>query len=230
MKCILCSCITCLQSCSPTSCSARYTLCSISIISLQTCAPLAGLRVYTHYVRPQEVHHVMSSFASAKCGPSSHSANILYMHYEAHPLYFCKAGACQLVQQHTHTMQDVIKCILYWSIVSLQSCSPSGCSASIHTLCSNSIISLQSCGPLAGPTAYIHYVRTQEVHHILICCIPATCGPSSHSLSMHTPWSIFIISLQSCGPPAGPTAYTQYVGCHKVNPTLIQCISASCNP
>ena len=50
-----------------------------------------------HYVRTQEVHPVMTSFTSANCGSYSHSANILYIHYEAHPLYLCKAVACQLV-------------------------------------------------------------------------------------------------------------------------------------
>ena len=90
-----------------------YTLCSISTISLQTCGPPAGPRAYTHYVRTQEVHPVMTSFTSANCGSSSHSANILYIHYEAHPLYLFKAVACRLLRQHTHTMQDVIKCILY---------------------------------------------------------------------------------------------------------------------
>src|SRR3984885_8985398 len=49
-----------------------YTLCSISTISLQTCGPPAGLRAYTHYVRTQEVHPVMTSFTSANCGSSSH--------------------------------------------------------------------------------------------------------------------------------------------------------------
>ena len=114
IKCIHCASNTYLHSCSPSGCSASmFTLCSISIISLQTCGPPAGPRAYTHYVRTQEVHPVMTSFTSANCGSSSHSANILYIHYEAHPLYLFKAVACQLLQQHTHTMQDVIKCILY---------------------------------------------------------------------------------------------------------------------
>ena len=50
----------------------------------------------------------------------------------------------QLVQQHTYTMYSVIKCIHCASNTYLQSCSPSGCSASMFTLCNISIISLQT--------------------------------------------------------------------------------------
>jgi len=90
-----------------------------------------------------------------------------------------------LVWQHTYTMYSVIKCIHCASNTYLQSCSPSGCSASMFTLCSISIISLQTCGPLTGPRVYTHCVRYHNVYPSFIYCITAKLHPI-HPPCLHT--------------------------------------------
>src|SRR6202020_2273575 len=46
----------------------------------------------------------------------------------------------------------------------------------------------------------------------------------------HALCSISIISLQTCGQPAGPTAYLHYLRCHIVYPSFIYCITAKLQP
>ena len=54
---------------------------------------------------------------------------------------------------------------------------------------------------------------------------PHSCSPSICSASIYTLFCISIISLQTSGPPADPTAYLHYVRCHNVYILFIYCIS-----
>src|ERR1700727_82312 len=58
------------------------------------------------------------------------------------------------------------------------------------------------------------------------CCISAICGLSSHTACILALCSISIISLQTCGPPAGPRVYTHCVSYHNMYPSFIYCITA----
>ena len=96
----------------------------------------------------------------------------------------------------------------------------------LHTYTiSISIISLHTCGQPAGPTAYLHYLRCHIVYPLFIYCITAKLQPIQLLCQMYTLYSISIISLQTCGPLAGLTACTHYVGSHEVHLSFIYCIS-----
>ena len=111
---------------------------------------------------------------------SWHCACCLYFGGWLTALQHCGLSAGLTSYTHcvgTHQVHSVLSCCIS------AKCGPSGHPACIHTLCSISIIYLQIWGPLAGPTACTHYVRIQEVHSVLICCISPKCGPSCHSLA-----------------------------------------------
>ena len=145
--------------------------------------PLAGLTVYLHCVRCHEVYPVFMHCMSAKLWLIQllclHVYTMLHINYISANLWatsWSKSIHTLCKNSGSASCNDLFHPCKLWPIQPL--CQHSYTMNHIHYI-------FAKLWP-TGPTAYTHYIRTQELHPLLSCCISAKCGQSSHSHSIHT--------------------------------------------